>query len=333
VSATSREWREQIDPRWSMAAGLMRSMERSGLSRSGVLATMLDAGIQVETAVRTVGRCVTRTAPESLPNAHVNGAGPAIVFVNGWSASGLVWPRTLVDDLSRDHTVVRVDNRGTGWSHRLANPFTIRDMADDVIRVLDHLGIDRAVVAGLSMGGMIGQELAMRHPDRVAHLVLMGTRPPNPAYVPPASDVTARMMSPPPPGQPLSDFMLDRWIGVTGPGFAHAHPEAIADMVSAIVERPSARTAVLHQARAIGAWHGAERLRHLDVPTTILHGEHDPLIPVVNAMRMAQLIPDTRYHELPRVGHLVPYEALDATITAVRAASVAGHGRRRPSSH
>ena len=209
---------------------------------------MLDAGIQVETTMRTVGRCVTRNTPDDLPNAHVNGSGPAIVFVNGWSASGLVWPRTLVDDLSRDHTVVRVDNRGTGWSHRLANPFTIRDLADDVIRVIDHLGIDprrgRRSVDGRDDRPGVGD--APPRPSCPSRLD--GHASPNPAYVPPASDVTAQLMSPPPPGQPLSDFMLDRWIGVTGPGFAKVNPEAIEDMVSTIVERPSARTAVLHRA-------------------------------------------------------------------------------------
>lgn len=338
AGAARREWRERIDPRWTMAAATLRALERSGLSRSGVLATMVDVGIHAETAVRTIGRCVTRGRGPGLANVHVDGAGPAIVLVNGWSASGLVWPAALIDDLARDHRVLRVDNRGAGWSHRMTVPFTIGDLADDVVRLLDAGGHARAVVVGLSMGGMIAQEMALRHPDRVAHLVLLGTRPPSPADVPPPSDVTARLMSPPPPGQRLSEFMTDRWLGVTGATFARAHPAAIREMVDSIVQRPTARAAVLQQARAIAAWHGAHRLRRLAVPTTILHGDEDPLIPVVNAMRMCQLIPGARYRELTGVGHLIPYEAPEATVEAIRAASSDGHrtgepvgdARRRP---
>ena len=78
-------------------------------------------------------------------------------------------------------------------------------------------------------------------------------------------------------------------------------------MARSIARRPTPRVAVLDQARAIAAWHGAHRLRRLDVPVTVVHGE-DPLVPVRNGMRLAQLIPGARYVE-PRVGHLVPYEA------------------------
>lgn len=318
--AASREWREQIDSRWTLAAGVMRSIERSGLARSPLLATTIDSGIQIESMARCLGRVVTRRSTPSRPNVHAGGSGPPIVFVNGWSASGLVWPEAVIAELERDHLVLRIDNRGTGWSHQMPRPYTIRDLADDVVAVLDDRGLDRAVVVGLSMGGMIAQELAMRHPARVAHLVLLGTRPPNPVYVPPAADVTARLLSPPPPAQGLQEFFLQRWAGVTGPGFPAREPEAIREMVRSIVHRPTNRNAVLDQARAIAAWHGADRLRHLDVPTTIVHGESDPLIPVVNAMRLSRLIPGARYRELPGVGHLVPYEAPDATLAALRGA-------------
>ena len=68
---------------------------------------------------------------------------------------------------------------------------------------------------------------------------------------------------------------------------------------------------MLDQARAIAAWSGAERLRRLAVPTTVVHGSEDPLVPVRNGMRVTQLVPDARYVELPGVGHLVAYEAPD----------------------
>ena len=75
---------------------------------------------------------------------------------------------------------------------------------------------------------------------------------------------------------------------------------------------------MLDQARAISAWHGAHRLRRVTVPITVVHGSEDPLIPVHNGMRIAQLVPGARYVELPGVGHLVPYEAPEAVERIVR---------------
>lgn len=85
----------------------------------------------------------------------------------------------------------------------------------------------------------------------------------------------------------------------------------------AIARRPTPQNAVLTQARAIAAWFGSDRLRAITAPTTVIHGTHDPLIAVGNGMRLAQLIPDATYVELPGVGHLVPYEAPDAIVRAL----------------
>jgi pimeloyl-ACP methyl ester carboxylesterase len=160
------------------------------------------------------------------------------------------------------------------------------------------------------MGGMIAQELALRSPGHVGRLVLLATRPPTPEYSPPASSVTAQLLGPA-EGQDLAAFLRQHWAAIAGPGFDAAHPELVDDMVRGVVARPTPRFAVLDQARAIAGWHGAGRLRRLAVDTTVVHGSDDPLIPVRNGMRLAQLIPGARYVELEGVGHLVPYEATD----------------------
>jgi len=121
-----------------------------------------------------------------------------------------------------------------------------------------------------------------------------------------------------PPGVPLRRFLRDGWATVTGPGFAAAHPERIEEMAASIARRPTPRFALLDQARAIAAWSGAERLRRLAIPTTVVHGSDDPLIPVRNGMRIAQLVSGARYVELPSVGHLVPYEAPEDVERVIR---------------
>src|SRR4051794_18307218 len=140
------------------------------------------------------------------------GRGPALVLLNGWSASGLAWPRAWVRELERRFRLVRIDKRGSGFSRVSGTPFTLADMAGDVQAVLDAEGIDRATVLGMSMGGMIAQEFAIRHPDRLDGLMLMSTRPPAPAYTAPRpGDVLWDFLRPPRRGETLDVYFTRLW--------------------------------------------------------------------------------------------------------------------------
>jgi pimeloyl-ACP methyl ester carboxylesterase len=300
--------------RWAAASGI----DILALARNPVVAATLDAGIRAEQCARTLRPDLACRPTQPIHHHDGGGPGPAIVFLNGWTASGLVWPRELIDAFERDHRVIRIDNRGSGWSRHAPRPYTIDDLALDARGIIDDLGLGPATVVGLSMGGMIAQQLALRWPDRVAHLVLLATRPPSPEDTLAPPDVTASLLSSPPPGVPLRRFLRDGWATVTGPGFAAAHPERIEEMAASIARRPTPRFALLDQARAFAAWSGAERLRRLAVSTTVVHGSDVPLIPVRNGMRIAQLVPGARYVELPSVGHLVPYEAPETVEAIVR---------------
>ncbi len=242
---------------------------------------------------------------------------PLVVLVNGWTASGLLWPADLVKQLEDRCDVVRIDNRGSGYSRTAPAPFTIAQLANDVAGVLRAIGARSATVVGLSMGGMIAQETAMRHPELVARLVLCGTRPPAPVGFLPARSVVAASMSPPRPDEPLREYFERSWSAVVGPGYTARRPDWMRELVDRSVERPTPRAGVIAQLRAITSWSGAGRLTQIAVPTIVLHGAEDPLSPVGNGMRLAQLIPDAEYVELPAVGHLVPFEAPEALLAAV----------------
>jgi pimeloyl-ACP methyl ester carboxylesterase len=164
------------------------------------------------------------------------------------------------------------------------------------------------------MGGMIAQEFALRHPRAVDKLVLVATRPPTPAQIPSPSDALLSLMKTPAPGADLRAFFIATWSRLVADGFAAERPEVMAEVADQIVRRVTPRRAVLTQARAIWSWHGAARLRRIDAPTTVVHGDRDPLLPVGNGMRLARLIPDATYLELPGVGHLVPQEAGDVLL-------------------
>ncbi|GAC1387747.1 MAG: alpha/beta hydrolase [Marmoricola sp.] len=249
---------------------------------------------------------------------RAGGRGPALVLLNGWSASGLAWPRDWVRTLEASFHVIRVDNRGSGFSRFAPTPFTMADLADDVVDVLDAAEEATAVVAGVSMGGMIAQEFAMRHQNRLAGLVLVATRPPAPAYtLPRSASAMLDLLGPPRRGEGLDVFFTRLWTSASARGFAERHPELVAELVNQIVERPTPRAMLVHQLRAVNGWGHAERLRDVAVPTAIVHGREDWLVETENGRRLAQLIPGARLCELEGVGHLPPLEAPQELLTII----------------
>jgi 3-oxoadipate enol-lactonase len=242
---------------------------------------------------------------------------PVLVLVNGWTASGLLWPSDLVEQLERSFNVVRIDNRGSGYSRTARAPFTLAHLADDVRDVLRAIEAQSATIVGLSMGGMIAQELAIRHPQMVERLVLCGTRPPAPVGIAPARSVLHAVTSAPRAGEGIREFLERTWGTVVAADFRGRDADGMRELIDRLGERPTPRAGVNNQMRAIAGWSGASRLARIEAPTVVIHGADDPLIPVGNGMRLAQLIPNARYVELPGVGHIVPFEAPDALLAAI----------------
>jgi pimeloyl-ACP methyl ester carboxylesterase len=190
-------------------------------------------------------------------------------------------------------------------------------MADDTMKLMKHLDIDTAVVLGLSMGGMIAQELAMRHPSAVSGLILTGTRPPAPLQLMPAAAVIQTIMRSPTAGETPTQYHREMWPTFAGPRFVEENSDLIDEMIEQILLRPTPRRLMLDQARAVAAWIGASRLANITTPTVVVHGSADVLMPVGNGVRLAQAIRGAHYVELPGVGHLTPYEAPDELSEAI----------------
>lgn len=295
------------------AATALRIAYRTGLLRNSAIAAAVERAVELEVATRRNARRI-RLAPTSARSArtpwwHAGGEGPGVVLVNGWSVSGSVWPAALIRQLQAKHRVVRVDNRGTGLAANAAAPYTIGMLAADVRRAIVANGLDRPTVVGYSMGGAIAQELALRWPGDVGRLVLVSTAPPLPDRTSPALHVMERLLASPPGGPRPTSEVRERWVAAAGPDFAATQPALLDEMVASVVAEPSSRRAVRTQFRAVAGWHGPHRLRSLRVPTTVVHGNADPLIPVANGRRLTRLIPGATYRELEGVGHLLPYEA------------------------
>ena len=245
--------------------------------------------------------------------------GPPVVLLPGFMGSGLCWPRAWVADLEADTRLLRICNRGTGRSDPVDDGFTLSDMAADVVAVLDDAGVDRATVFGHSMGGMLAQTVALEHPDRVASLVLAGSAPPMPAMVMPAPETLGTLTQAPPGDRDEARAWLDQvWASVAAPGFAGRGRQVLREMVRDAAEAPTPRQTIGLQAMAIATFTDPERLSSIAVPTAVVHGLDDPLMPPENGRLLAGLVPGASLHELDGVGHLVPWEAPDETAAVIR---------------
>ena len=237
-------------------------------------------------------------------------------MLNGWSASGLIWPDEWVHALEPHHRLLRVCNRGTGWSDHVTDPFTVADMVADAFAVLDAEGIDKADVFGLSMGGMIAQQLALTHPNRVGHLVLCATAPPPPDFVTADPAVFSKLFTPPPGATSVDEVVGNVWSSIVGPGFQERGKDVLDRLVSRAVDRPTSLAVIMLQMQAIATRAGDPA--DITAPTLVIHGGDDPLLPVANGRRLGEVIPGARYVELPGVGHLVPWEEPEKTAAAMR---------------
>jgi pimeloyl-ACP methyl ester carboxylesterase len=229
------------------------------------------------------------------------GSGPAVLLISGQAMTLDAWWRT-VPELSRSFRVVTFDNRDVGRSSRWPLPYVVAHMAEDAIAVLNAAGIERAHVYGISLGGMVAQELALHYPERVQALVLGATTAGGPDAILPRP-------------QPLTFFVR---VGAMGPEEAEwaavpynyglhtrrEHGERIAEDIARRVAHQTDTLAYLHQVAAAAAHNTAGRLGSIRVPTLVVHGEEDAVMPPGNGQLLADGIPGAELKLWPGAGHL-----------------------------
>ncbi len=241
------------------------------------------------------------------------GSGDPVLMIMGLGLSGGAWWRT-VPVLARRLRVITYDNRGVGRSRSFQHSYTTEAMADDAVSVLDAAGIERAHVYGFSLGGMVAQQLALRHPARVRSLVLGATHAGGPRAVSPDRAVLdffrARpSMAPAEAARASVPFNY-------GPRCRHEHPERIAEDIQRRLKHPFPEQAYRAQLWAAALHNCQRRLKRIAAPTLVVHGHHDRMIPVANAQRVAACIPGATLRVLGESGHLYPTEEpeIDAAI-------------------
>ncbi|MDQ1710884.1 MAG: hypothetical protein QOE45_334 [Frankiaceae bacterium] len=254
--------------------------------------------------------------------AHIAGDGPAVVLLHGQPGSHRDW-RRVTTRLSRTHRVFAVDRSGYGDAAR-EEPGGFAANADDLVRLLDEHGIDRATVVGHSWGGGAALSFAQRHPERVAALVLVAA-----AGTSDALSVGDAFLGLPVVG-PLVALGMFRyvaprfartWLRLSGSRLSPAHSAESAAEVRAWRGRPMWRTFLAEQRAMLREAAGvAEHLGDVTAPTTVVIGDRDRVVRPRVGESLAAAIPGAHVRHVPGGGHLLPLEHPDALAEAIRAA-------------
>ena len=280
----------------------------------------------------------TQTTLLTMPIAQVNGItiayeergdGPPLLLVMGLGGQLTDWPPSFVDALAERFRVVVFDNRDSGLSSQIEGPtpglwatlravlfrrkpeaaYRVADMAADSAGLLDHLGIGAAHVAGVSMGGMIAQQLTIDHPKRVRSLTSIMSTTGDPKVGRPRSSLVARMAvrRPPEPGSPVEEIVEQgMWLYrlISGP----ARDEAAArELIRRSIARSYRPEGTARQLAAIQASPDrTEALGRIGVPTVVVHGLVDPLVRFSGGQATAKAVPGSRLLAFPDMAHDLP---------------------------
>jgi len=250
------------------------------------------------------------------------GSGEPLLLIQGMTGNHMHWGEPFLSQIEPDFDAIYYDHRGIGRSAPVTEPFSIADLADDAVALLDLLEIDDAHVMGVSMGGMTAQEVALRHPERLRTLTLGCTFAGGADSTPTDPAVVMR----------LGELFMS---GKIGEAFAeglrfNVSPEFIADERNVAPfreiaeELPMELPIMLAQLQAISSHDTSARLGDIEAPTLIVHGSVDQILPVANAYHMAGLMPDARLEILDGVGHLFWWDRPERSAELVREHAAAG---------
>lgn len=227
---------------------------------------------------------------------------PTLMFSNSLGTNISMWDLQM-PVLGRDLRILRYDTRGHGQSSATSGPYTIDQLARDVLAILDHLGIERVDFCGLSMGGMIGMWLALQAPERLSKLVLCSTAP----KLGTAEQWNTRIDTVCKQGmRAVVNGVLERWYT---PNFRATSPSVIESTRQMLLTTPVEGYAA--NCAAIRDTDLRDQISRIRVPTLIITGAHDPVAPPEDGHFMEQHIPGAQYRELP-AAHLSNIEAAEA---------------------
>ncbi|HXF52200.1 MAG TPA: alpha/beta fold hydrolase [Dehalococcoidia bacterium] len=230
-----------------------------------------------------------------------HGIGEPMLLIMGFGGNTEAWAGQI-PELSRYLHVIAFDNRGAGRSEKPDGPYSMEVFADDAAGLLQYLGVDSAHVFGVSMGGMIAQHLALRHPERVRTLILGCTTPGGPQAVSPSPEVIAAFQA----GGQERDPRKAAEIGffyMYSDEYLSQNREALLDRAERLAHLRAPEEGLRGHFQAVMGHNALDRLHEVRVPTLVLTGDADPLVPPENSRLIASRIPGARLVEFPGMKH------------------------------
>lgn len=235
------------------------------------------------------------------------GSGPPLCLINGYRLSGFAWPGAFISRLAARCTVIALDNRGTGRSDKPADGYELANLANDVVALLDDLGIARAHLLGYSMGGAIAQEVAIQHPYRIDQLILFATFCGGIWSEPASYSVFSRLLTR--EGQTPEEAARAAWPVTYSPEYLATHAAAVEQQMRRELQYPTPIFVARRQMEAILNFNRYWDLPRIGAPTLVATGGHDMLVKPPNASILASRIPNTRLELLADLGHRAIWEA------------------------
>lgn len=266
-------------------------------------------------------------APEIVSQTFGDARDPAMLLIMGAMTSMLWWPEALCKKLAGEgRFVIRYDNRDTGLSTKYAPgepPYTFDDMADDAVRVLDSHGIGKAHVVGMSMGGMIAQRLALRHPSRVITLTVISSSPVgiDTSHLP---GTTEAYMEHSADGAKVDWSNREQVVGFvvkdTHAIASTAHPfdeKAMRAFIEQDYDRSGGFLSATNHFMLKGSEDLKGRLHEIKAPLLVIHGTSDPIFPVEHGAALADAIAGARLVRIEGGGHELHPQDWDTIAAAI----------------
>jgi len=236
---------------------------------------------------------------------EVRGEGEPLVLVHGLAYDRAGWGR-LPELLAERFRVILLDNRGVGESDAPAGPYTVAQMAADVVAVLDDAGIARTNLFGVSLGGYIAQEVALDYPEHLAKLILASTAPGGPKAVPmPQSTQEAFARYPTMEREAGLRMFVENSLGARG---VRELPELVEETFQYRLGHAPTVEAWLAQATAGATFDSYDRIGAIGAPTLVIAGGADIVVDPRNAALLGELIRDARVEVVADRGHLLVWE-------------------------
>lgn len=241
---------------------------------------------------------------------EIHGQGEPLLLIMGLGYHSLSWHRTL-PALAKHFQVIVFDNRGVGKSSKPEKPYSIEIMANDARAVLDAASVESAHVFGISMGGMIAQRLALAYPERVRSLVLGCTTAGGATHIQPSPEISELMVARAAlTGTPEENAWAAAPI-VYSQAFIQKYPELIQEDIEKRIEMVTPPHCYLSQLQACLAHDTSNELDKITIPTLVIHGDADELVPYKNGVNLAEKIQRAELFTIPGAGHIFFTEATD----------------------